>query len=407
MSPMPATRYLKMALILGLISAIGPFAIDMYLPALPDIGQSLGAEVGQVQLTLTVFFLALGSGQLLYGPVSDMVGRKPPLYFGLGIFVLASIGCALTADVQTLIALRFIQGFGAAAGMVIPRAVVRDLHTGTEAARMMSLLMLVFSVSPILAPLAGSGVIALAGWRGVFWCVALAATVGLFLIHRLLKETRGAEQRVTSSLGSALSAYGVLLRDLYFLGLVGISSSAMAGFFVFLAGSPFVLINHYGLTPVQYSMAFSLNAISFIGASQFTAALGKRFGLVRLVKFAASASGVFMVSLLAFYLAGGDSLWVLMGLYFVASGFMGLVIPTASVLALDRHGAIAGTASALMGTLQMLGGAAAMGIVSLFANGKPMPMVAGMAAGALTGVALTWITLRGQEPHTAAPVRSN
>ncbi|AOW12196.1 Bcr/CflA family drug resistance efflux transporter [Hydrogenophaga crassostreae] len=403
---MPLTRYLKMALILGLISAIGPFAIDMYLPALPDIGQSLGAEVGQVQLTLTVFFLALGSGQLLYGPVSDMVGRKPPLYFGLGLFALASIGCAVTTDVQTLIALRFMQGLGAAAGMVIPRAVVRDMHTGTEAARMMALLMLVFSVSPILAPLAGSGVIALTGWRGVFWCVALAAAAGLLLINRALKETRGPEQRVASSLGSALSAYGVLLRDRHFLGLVGISASVMAGFFVFLAGSPFVFINHYGVTPVQYSLAFSLNAISFIGASQLTAPLGKRFGLVPLVKFAASAAGVFMVSLLLFYLLGGDSMVVLMALYFVASGFMGLVIPTASVLALDRHGPIAGTASALMGTLQMMGGAAAMGIVSLFANGKPMPMVAGMAAGALTGVALTWLTFGGAQTPGAKPVRT-
>ena len=403
---MPLTRYLKMALILGLISAIGPFAIDMYLPALPDIGHSLGAEVGQVQLTLTVFFLALGSGQLLYGPISDMVGRKPPLYFGLGLFALASIGCALTNDVQTLIALRFVQGLGAAACMVIPRAVVRDLHTGTEAARMMSLLMLVFSVSPILAPLAGSGVIALTGWRGVFWCVALAAAAGLLMINRALKETRGPEQRVTSSLGSALSAYGVLLRDRRFLGLVGISASVMSGFFVFLAGSPFVFINHYGVTPVQYSLAFSLNAISFIGASQLTAPLGKRFGLVPLVKFAASAAGVFMVSLLLFYLLGGDSMVVLMALYFVASGFMGLVIPTASVLALDRHGPIAGTASALMGTLQMMGGAAAMGIVSLFANGKPMPMVAGMAAGALTGVALTWLTFSGVQAPGIKPVRA-
>jgi DHA1 family bicyclomycin/chloramphenicol resistance-like MFS transporter len=289
--------------------------------------------------------------------------------------------------------------------MVIPRAVVRDLHTGTEAARMMSLLMLVFSVSPILAPLSGSGVIALTGWRGVFWSVALAAAAGMIMVNRTLKETRGPEQRVTSSLGSALQAYGVLLRDTHFLGLVGISSSVMAGFFVFLAGSPFVFINHYGLTPVQYSLAFSLNAISFIGASQFTAPLGRRFGLVPLVKFSASTAGLVMVSLLAFYLLGGDSLVVLMGLYFVASGFMGLVLPTASVLALDRHGPIAGTASALMGTLQMMGGAAAMGIVSLFANGRPLPMVAGMAAGALSGVALTWLTFSGKLAGGRKPVR--
>ena len=396
------SRFLKMALILGLLSAIGPFAIDMYLPALPAIGQSLGAEVGAVQWSLTAFFLALGCGQLLYGPISDMLGRKPPLYFGLGLFTLASVGCALATDIETLVALRFVQGLGAAAGMAIPRAVVRDLHTGNEAARLMSLLMLVFSVSPILAPLVGSGVIAVSGWRGVFWVVALAAVAGLALVYGMLNETRPAHDRVESSLGSALRAYGVLLRDTHYLGLVFIGGCSMAGFFVYLASSPFVLINHYGLTPTQYSLAFSFNAIAFIGASQLTATLGARLGLVRVVKAAASASGVVMLALLGYYLTGGDRLEVLIALYFVASAFMGLVIPTTSVLALEEHGAIAGTASALLGTLQMLSGAAAMGMVGRFANGEPLPMVIGMATGALIGVALTWITLgsaRAQRLH--------
>ena len=382
-----------MALILGLLSAIGPFAIDMYLPALPAIGQSLGAEVGAVQWSLTAFFMALGVGQLLYGPVSDMLGRKPPLYFGLGLFTLASVGCALATDIDTLVALRFVQGLGAAAGMAIPRAVVRDLHTGTEAARLMSLLMLVFSVSPILAPLAGSALIAVTGWRGVFWAVALAATAGLALVFTTLSETRPASERVQSSLASALHAYGLLLRDRHYLGLVFIGGCAMSGFFVYLASSPFVLINHYGLTPTQYSLAFSVNAVAFIGASQLTGALGERFGLVRVVKAAASASGAVMLVLLGYYLAGGDQLAVLIALYFIASAFMGLVIPTTSVLALEQHGAIAGTASALLGTLQMLTGAAAMGVVGLFSSGQPLPMVVGMAAGALVGVALTWLTL--------------
>lgn len=382
-----------MALILGLLSAIGPFAIDMYLPALPAIGQSLGAEVGAVQWSLTAFFLALGVVQLLYGPVSDMLGRKPPLYFGLGLFTLASVGCALATDIDTLVALRFVQGLGAAAGMAIPRAVVRDLHTGTEAARLMSLLMLVFSVSPILAPLAGSALIAVTGWRGVFWAVALAATAGLALVFTTLSETRPASERVQSSLASALHAYGLLLRDRHYLGLVFIGGCAMSGFFVYLASSPFVLINHYGLTPTQYSLAFSVNAVAFIGASQLTGALGERFGLVRVVKAAASASGAVMLVLLGYYLAGGDRLAVLIVLYFIASAFMGLVIPTTSVLALEQHGAIAGTASALLGTLQMLTGAAAMGVVGLFSSGQPLPMVVGMAAGALVGVALTWLTL--------------
>lgn len=393
------SRYLRMALVLGLLSAIGPFAIDMYLPALPDIGRSLRAEVGAVQWSLTAFFLSLGMGQLFYGPVSDMVGRKPPLYFGLGLFTVASVGCALATSIEMLVALRFLQGLGAAAGMAIPRAVVRDLHTGTEAARLMSLLMLVFSVSPLLAPLAGSGVIALTGWRGVFWSVAGAALAGLALVYGALHETRPAAERVESSLGGAVRAYGLLLRDGHYLGLVFIGGCALAGFFVYLASSPFVLINHYGLTPTQYSLAFSLNAAAFIGTSQFTGALGERFGLVRVVKVAASASGAVMLALLAYYLAGGDRLAVLIALYFVASALMGLVIPTTSVLALEQHGAIAGTASALLGTLQMLAGAAAMGLVGLFANGKPLPMVVGMAAGALVGVALTWLTLGGARGH--------
>ncbi|MBV7540608.1 multidrug effflux MFS transporter [Acidovorax sp. sic0104] len=400
---MQTTRFFKMALILGLLSAIGPFAIDMYLPALPEIGASLGADVSAVQWSLTAFFVSLGVGQLFYGPISDMVGRKPPLYAGLLLFTLASVGCALATDIETLVALRFVQGLGAAAGMAIPRAVVRDLHTGTEAARLMSLLMLVFSISPLLAPLAGSGVIAVTGWRGVFWAVAVAAVAGLVLVSQGLQETRPAADRLDSSLGSALSGYALLLRDWHYLGLVFIGGCSMAGFFVYLAGSPFVLINHYGLTPVQYSLAFSVNAAAFFAAAQFNAQLGRRFGLVPTVKAAVTGAGAVMVAMLSYYLAGGDQLAVLLGLYFIASALMGLVIPTTSVLALEEHGAIAGTASALLGTLQMLIGAVAMGVVGLFATGKPLPMVVGMASGALMGLLLTWLTLgRPRAPRSEA-----
>jgi len=395
-------HFVGLALVLGLLSAIGPFAIDMYLPALPDIGASLSADVGAVQWSLTAFFVALGVGQLIYGPVSDRVGRKPPLYAGLSLFAITSVGCALATDIHTLIALRFLQGLGAAAGMAIPRAVVRDLHTGTEAARLMSLLMLVFSVSPLLAPLAGSGVIALAGWRGVFWAVALAAVAGLAMVHRSLDETLPPQRRARgaeASWGRALGAYGVLLRDGHYLGLVLIGGCSMAGFFVYLAGSPFVLINHYGLSSVQYSLAFSVNAAAFFAAAQFTARLGRRFGLVRVVKAAVTVAAAVMVVMLGYYAAGGDRLAVLLGLYFLASAAMGLVIPTTSVLALEEHGAIAGTASALLGTLQMLVGAAAMGVVGVFATGRPLPMVVGMTSGALVGFALTWITLGGKRAH--------
>ena len=396
-------RCVRLALVLGLLSAIGPFAIDMYLPALPTIGASLGADISAVQMSLMAFFLSLGAGQLLYGPLSDMVGRKPPLYGGLVLFALASVGCALASDVQTLIGLRFLQGLGAAASTVIPRAVVRDLHTGHEAARLMSLLMLVFSISPILAPLVGSVVIAWSSWRGVFWAVTLAAMAGMALTGFMLKETRPASARVHSSLGSALRGYGVLLRDAHYLGLVMIGGTAMGGFFTYLANSSFVLMGHYGLNSTQYSLAFGLNAAAFIGAAQFNGALGRRFGLAPVVKTAVGACAVVMLTLLAHYLAGGDQLGVLIGLYFIASALMGMVIPTTSVLALEQHGAIAGTASALLGTLQMLTGAVMMGVVGLFANGMPLPMVIGMSTGSLIAAGLTWLTLGGRRGEPTKP----
>jgi DHA1 family bicyclomycin/chloramphenicol resistance-like MFS transporter len=391
---MYSAPFLRMALVLGLLSAIGPFAIDMYLPALPAIGQSLGAEMSQVQASLTAFFLALGAGQLLYGPLADRLGRKTPLYAGMGLFLAASLGCALAQDANTLVALRFVQGLGAAAGMAIPRAIVRDLHTGTEAARLMSLLMLVFSVSPILAPLAGSALIALAGWRAVFWAVSLAALAGLAMIAFFLPETRPAAERRGTSLGGVLRDYAGLLGDRQYLALVLIGSFSLGGFFVYLANSPFVLIGHYGLSPTQYSLAFALNAISFIGASQFVGRLGERLGLARLMHLAILGACATLLLLLACFAAGLDRLELLIALYLVASAFMGLVIPTSSVLALDNHGERAGTASALLGTLQMLMGALMMGVAGLFGTGQPLPMVVGMVLGPLLALGLSLASRR-------------
>ena len=390
------SNFLRTALVLGLLSAIGPFAIDMYLPALPSIGHSLNASMGAVQGSLMAFFAAIAIGQIVYGPVSDMVGRKAPLYFGLALFGLGSIGCALAPDIHTLVALRFVQGLGACAGMVVPRAVVRDLHTGVDAARLMSLLMLVFSVSPILAPLAGSLLIESFGWRSVFWAVTVTAVLGMVLLGTSLPETRPPAQRVDSSVASALTAYGVLLRDRYFLGLVFIGAFGISSFFAYLANSPFVLINHYGLTPRQYSVAFAVNAASFIGSSQFTGKLAARFGLVPVVKVAVAGYAVVMVALLAFNLAGMDRLDVLVGMMLLGFGFLGMVVPAAAVLALDEHGAIAGTASALMGTLQFVAGAAVMAIVGLFVDGTARPMVAGIAACALAAFLMARGTLGGK-----------
>jgi DHA1 family bicyclomycin/chloramphenicol resistance-like MFS transporter len=340
----------------------------------------------------------LGIGQIIYGPVSDMVGRKPPLYFGLVLFGLGSIGCALAPDIQTLVVLRFIQGLGACAGMVIPRAVVRDLHTGHDAARLMSLLMLVFSVSPILAPLAGSFLIEAFSWRAVFWAVTVAAVLGLVLLATRLQETRPAEDRVNSNFASAWAAYGVLLRDRHFLGLVFIGAFGISSFFAYLANSSFILIDHYGLTPRQYSFAFAANAASFIGISQFTGKLSARFGLVKLVKFSVVGYAVMMSLLLLINLGGIERLDVMLVMLFVGYGFLGLVVPTTAVLALDEHGEIAGTASALMGTLQFVTGAVVMGITGVMADGTARPMVAGIAGSAIVALVLARFTLYKTSP---------
>jgi DHA1 family bicyclomycin/chloramphenicol resistance-like MFS transporter len=392
------SHFLRTALVLGLLSAIGPFAIDMYLPALPSIGGSLGASPGAVQASLMAFFISLGLGQIIYGPASDMLGRKPPLYFGLLLFAVGSVGCALAPDINTLVMWRLVQGLGACAGMVVPRAVVRDLHTGPEAARLMALLTLVFSVSPILAPLFGSFLIEWSGWRAVFWAVTVAAALALVLLATSLEETRNANQRAGSTVRSALAGYGLLLRDGHFIGLVLIGAFGISSFFAYLANSSFVLIDHYGLTPREYSYAFAANAASFIGMSQFTGLLVKRFGMVPLVRGSVVGYAAFMLLALLLNLTGLDGMWPMLGLLFVGFGFLGLVLPASSVLALDAHGEIAGTASALMGTLQFMTGAAVMAVVGHFVDGSPRPMLAGIAASALLTWLITARTLRGGKP---------
>ena len=387
------TSYVKNAIVLGLLAAVGPFAIDMYLPALPTIAADLAATTAATQMTLTAFFIAFGLSQLVYGPVADMVGRKPPLYFGLAVFLAGSIGCAVAPSVEWLIFFRAVQGIGAAAVMVIPRAVIRDLHTGPEATRLMAMVMLVFSVSPILAPLAGSALIVPFGWRAVFVAVAIASVLSILLTAAFLPETRPPEQRIRASFASVAGGFGQLLRHGRFLGLTFIGGFAMASFFAFLASSSFVYIEHFSLTPTQYSLAFSINAVGFIGASQFAARLGERFGMARTVSVAVTCFATVMTLLFAITAAGVDNLAVLIAMLFVGNAFLGLVIPTTMVLSLDDHGPIAGMASALGGTLQMVAGGLVIVIVSWFFDGTTLPMVGAIALCGLVALLLAWLTL--------------
>jgi DHA1 family bicyclomycin/chloramphenicol resistance-like MFS transporter len=388
-----------MALVLGLVSAIGPFAIDMYLPALPSIGASLGADLHAVQASLVAFILAMSVTQLFYGPLSDRIGRKAPLYVGMLLFGVGSIGCALAPGIATLIVFRALQGIGAGAGAVIPRAIVRDLHTGSEAVRLMSLLMLVFSVSPILAPLTGSFVIALAGWRGIFWVVAAAAALGIALVAMRLPETRPVAARSASGMAGVLACYGLLLRDRAFVGLSLIGSFGMSAFLVYLANSSFVIIDHYGLSPTLYSLCFAANAAAFIGAAQFNGPLTRRFGLLPVMAAAAWGLMLVMLGLFVIMAAGVDRLAVMAVFLFIGYSFLGIMLPNASVLALERHGAIAGTASALLGTVQLTGATLVMAMAGIFANGRPLAMVGGIAACALAAFGLVRWILREHALH--------
>lgn len=389
------SSFVRNAIVLGLLAAVGPFAIDMYLPALPAIAADLSASTAATQMTLMVFFISFGVAQLIYGPLSDMWGRKPPLYFGLALFGLAGIGCGLAPSIGWLIFFRFVQGVGAAAVAVIPRAVIRDLHTGPEATRLMALVMLVFSVSPILAPLFGSAIIVPFGWRAVFVAVTIVSAVALVMLWRLLPETRPPAERIGGNLGNVLRAYGRLLVDAKFQGLTFIGGLGMASFFAFLASSSFVYIGHFGLTPTQYSLGFSVNAVGFIGASQFAGKLGERFGMGRMVTAAVSVYLVMSLLLFGLTVAGIDNLWVLMAGLFFAFASLGLVIPSTMVLSLEDHGPIAGMASALGGTLQFVAGAVTITIASVFFDGTSLSMVTVIAACAVGSFVLTRLTLGG------------
>jgi len=389
--------FARNAIVLGLLCAVGPFAIDMYLPALPDIESDLRATTSATQMTLTSYFIAFGLCQIAYGPLSDVYGRKAPLYAGLVLFIAGSVGCALSPTIDMLIVFRFVQGLGAAAMGVIPRAIIRDLHTGVEATKLMSLVMLVFSVSPILAPLGGSALIVPFGWRAVFVAVTIAALIAVVLLAALLPETRPAHARIRGDVRSVLGHFGELLRDRHFLGLTFIGGLGMSSFFTFLSMSSFVYIKGYGMTLAEYSVAFSINAVGFIGMSQFASRFGTRFGMSRVVMGAVIAYAGFAVLLLALTLAGFTALWVLIPLLFVSFAFLGLVIPSTMVLSLDNHGSIAGSASALGGTLQMLTGGAVIALAGLFFDGTSLPMVATIALTAAIALAVTVATLRPRE----------
>lgn len=385
---------LRLALILGLLSAVGPFAIDMYLPALPRIAEALSANEAAVQITLTTYFIGFGLAQLIYGPMADALGRKAPLLLGLAIFAIGSVGAAQAGTIASLATWRAIQGLGGAALMVVPRAIIRDRYTGNEATKLMAMIMLVISISPMLAPLAGSAVIAVADWRTIFYVLLAASILSILLLTFALEETLERENRRPQRLGPLLSGAKRLLRDPYFMGLTFVGGFGMASFFVFIASASFVYTQQFGLTPTGFSIAFAVNAVGFFGASQVASPLGARIGIEKLVRIGVTGFAAMTVLLALIALAGLASFPVIVIGLLVANAFLGLVIPTTMVLALDPHGDIAGLASSLGGTMQMLAGGLMIVAIGPFFDGTALPMLLAIGLCGIVAAGLGWAVLR-------------
>ncbi|GHF05912.1 Bcr/CflA family drug resistance efflux transporter [Aliiroseovarius zhejiangensis] len=387
----------RSAVVLGTLSMVGPFAIDMYLPAMPAIATDLGAGETAVQATITSYFIAFGIAQLIYGPWADQSGRKLPIFVGVGVFLIASIGAAMAGSVAELTAWRFLQGLGGAVLMVVPRAIIRDMHTGADATRLMAMIMLVISVSPMLAPLAGSGILAFAGWRVIFGVIAAAALISLTMTATLLPETLPAHRRTRANLRSMLKGARTLLTDPGFMSLTFIGAFGMASFFVFLASASFVYMNQFGLSPTGFSLAFAVNAAGFFTASQFAGPLAGRIGLAKTIRLGTGVFAGFTLVLLVISLLGGATLPIVIGFLLLGNAGLGLVIPTTMVMALEDHGDLAGLASSLGGTLQMLTGGVMIVAASPFFDGTATPMVAAIALCGAIAFGLTVISLRRQQ----------
>jgi len=391
--PTSAER-LRVILVLGALIALGPLTIDMYLPALPSIVDDLNTSSAAVQLTLTGTLIGLAIGQLVIGPLSDIVGRRLPLIAGTAVHIVASLLCVVAPSVAMLGVFRGLQCLGAAAADVVAMAVVRDLFTGRAAATVLSRLMLVMGVAPVLAPSIGGGILLVGSWRWVFGALALLGVGLLVLAIFSLRESLPPERRRGRGIMPIVRTYGSLLRDGQFLVLVFVAALAMSALFAYIAGSSFALQEEFGLNEQQFAIVFSLGAIALIGASQFNVVVLGHFTPVRIVIAALAAALAAAVVMAFLSLAGlGGILGFLIPLWFVL-GAVGFVMPNAPALALTRHGEAAGTAAALLGAAQFGFGAIIAPVVGVLGNDAVAVSVTMVGVSATALVALTAVTLR-------------
>lgn len=402
----PPRAGLSLILLLGSLAAMGPLAIDMYLPTMPSIAVSLHTDMASVQRTLSSYFVGLAIGQLIYGTLSDRLGRKRPMLFGLIVFALASVGCALATSVQALIVLRFLQALGGCAEMVISRAVVRDRFDGRESTRVFASLMLVMGAAPIVAPLMGGFFVAHGGWRVSFWLLASVACVCFISVCVNLRESLPPSRRLVHGPSEISRVFASLLRHKHFMAHTLASSLLLTGLFAYVGSSSFVFIELFHVSPQWFWAIFGANAAGLIASSQISGRLSQRIVphiILRRALFVAVIAG--FVLLLSSTIAWPDGLhWMHYASFFPAlfiyMSTAGFIFPSATALAMGPQGHVAGNASALLGFLQFLISGFGTWLVSVLHDGTARPMALLMLSAA--ALALLINLLMAGHRHEAA-----
>ncbi|HCR1551619.1 TPA: multidrug effflux MFS transporter [Pseudomonas aeruginosa] len=389
---------LRILLMLGALSSFGPLAVDFYLPSFPTLANTFSTDIEHIQLSLAAYFAGMSIGQLLYGPMSDHYGRRLPLLAGGIIYTLASVACALSPSLEWLLGARFAQALGGSAGMVISRAVVRDLCDPVKAAKVFSQLMLVMGLAPIFAPMAGGLLLDWQGWQSIFICLTLLGGLACLGVALWLPETIPIHGE-RPPLSGALGQYRRLFADRLFLTYALSGGVAMAGMFAYIAGSPYVFIQLYGIPSEHYGWLFGSNAAGFIIMAQVNARLlryrGPAFWLRRII-WGYLLCGLALLGIASLQPA---SLWLLLIPLFGCVASLGCIIPNASACAMAGQGQHAGSASALMGSLQTSVAAGASALVTALHDGTAIPMTLVIAFCGAVATFLAWQSGR-LERHT-------
>ncbi|MGY0005908.1 multidrug effflux MFS transporter [Micromonospora sp. I033] len=366
--------------LLGTLTAIGPLSLDMYLPAFPAMTRDLGADQAGIQLSLTTCLIGLAVGQFVTGPLSDRWGRRRPVLVGVAAYTLLALACAAAPNAPMLAAARFAQGLAGGMGVVVARAVVRDLYAGRAAAKYFSRLTLVFGVAPVAAPSVGSLVLRFGDWRAVFLTLAAIGLLLTVAVARHLPETLPVERRSTGGLAATARTMRSLAADRVYLGYALTQGFAFAGLFAYISGSSFVFQDVFGVSAVAFSLIFGLNALALVATGQANARLLDRFSPRRLLVTTLVVGVVAAAGVLTGALAG--SLAVVAVTLFAFVGSLGMVMPNSTALALDAHARHAGTAAALMGGVQSVVGALAAPLVGFGGEGSAVPMAVVLAVAA-------------------------